>query len=232
MRKKKTTVMLVLLLVPAGMSLYAAGDGERDLGSELGKTRGAIVYETFRNENWELVKVKPDGSAAVNLTQTPKIHEFYPQVSPDGTRICFVADDGTGNSRRRSVWYMNVDGTGRTLVGKNIRQPCWNADGTAIAYLKGEFEKFVFTDYATKGIFVYDLKTKKHRQHPNKKIHHLYNLCWTPDGKWFLATVHGGMGFKHAILAIEAAGTKVVNLNMGGCRLVDILIFNCDTELL
>jgi hypothetical protein len=43
-------------------------------------------------------------------------------------------------------------------------------------------------------------------------------LNWSPNGNWFVATVHGGMGFSHAILAIEANGDKVVNLKLDGCR--------------
>ncbi|MGB9597133.1 MAG: hypothetical protein ACPL7B_12700, partial [Candidatus Poribacteria bacterium] len=115
-------------------------------------------------------------------------------------------------------YYMNIDGTNRVKVADNAREPCWNADGTAIIYLKGETDKFSYLDYATKGIFVYDLKTKTHTQHPNKNIHHLYNICCSPDNKWYVATVHGGMGYDHAILAIEANGNKVFNLDIPGCR--------------
>jgi Tol biopolymer transport system component len=43
-------------------------------------------------------------------------------------------------------------------------------------------------------------------------------MCSTPDGKWFVSTVHAGMGFGHAILALEAEGNRVVNLNIPGCR--------------
>ncbi len=189
-----------------------------DLLAEARSLPSTIVYETLRGNNWELIRVNPNGSNPVNLTHTPDVHELYPHVSPDGTKICFVADTGTGESRLRSVYYMNIDGTGRTLVGTRIRQPCWSPDGTAIAYLKGEYEKFTFTDYATKELWVYDLKTRAHRPHPNKGIHHLYNICWTFDGNWFLATVHAGMGYKHAILAIEARGTGVFDLGIGGCR--------------
>jgi hypothetical protein len=43
-------------------------------------------------------------------------------------------------------------------------------------------------------------------------------LNWSPDSKWFVSTVHGGMGFKHSILAIEADGDKVYDLKLDGCR--------------
>ena len=182
------------------------------------QTVGQIVWETYRDDNWELYLANADGSNPVNLTRTPDVDELYPHVSPDGAKISFVADEGEGDSKTRSVYTMSLDGTGRVLVARNARQPCWSPDGSAIAYLKGEFERFSYLDYATRELFIYDLKTQKHTQHPNKKLHHLYNICWSPDGNWFVATVHGGMGFKHALLAIEANGTGVFNLGINGCR--------------
>ena len=191
---------------------------EAALRQELGKVPHKIVYETLRGGNWELFLANADGSNPVNLTRTPDLDELYPHASPDGTKVCFVVDRGKGQAKVRSVWYMHVDGTGRTKVADHARQACWRPDGKAIAYLAGEFKRFRYIDYATKGVFFYDLKTRQIREHPNKKIHHLYNLCYMPDGKWLTATVHGGMGVRHAILAIEANGTKVFNLRLGGCR--------------
>ncbi|MHC4176353.1 MAG: TolB family protein, partial [Planctomycetota bacterium] len=189
-----------------------------ELSAELKAIPHRIIYETWHEDNWELFIVSADGSRRVNFTRTPDVHEVYPHVSPDGAKVCFVCDEGEGASKKRNVYYMNMDGTGRKLVAENARQACWKSDSTAIAYLKGELEKFSCTDYATKGIFVYDLSRGRHRQHPNKEIHHLYNLCWSPDGNWFLATVHAGMGYRHGILAIEANGTKVFDLKIPGCR--------------
>jgi TolB protein len=177
-----------------------------------------IIYETNRDGNWELYLVNADGSDPVNLTRTPDIDELYPKPSPDGSKICFVADEGKGNAKVRNVYYMNSDGTGRVKVADNAREPCWSPDGNQIAYTQGEFKKFTLSDFATKGIFIYDLKTGTTRQHPNKKLLHLYTLNWSPDGKWFISTVHGGMGFSHGIIAIEANGDRVVDLHLEGCR--------------
>ena len=177
-----------------------------------------IVYETYANNNWELFSVKADGSDPVNLTKTPDVNELYPRVSPDGTKVCFVCDEGGTPPKIRNAYYMNLDGTGRTKVADNAREACWNADGTVIAYLKCEFEKFTYEDYSTKGVAFYDLKTGQRTDHVNQGLEHLYNLCWSADGNWFVATVHGGMGFKHAILAFEARGSRVFNLEIPGCR--------------
>jgi len=184
-----------------------------------------LVYEsrieTEDRANWELFIAKADGSEAVNLTNTPEQDEMYPHVSPDGKKICYVVDVGSGRDKRRDVYYMNIDGTEPKKVADNARQPCWSPDSKTIAYLKSEYERFTLKDFATKGLFFYELKTGKHTEHVNKELHHLYNICWSPDGHWFLATVHGGMGHGHANLVFEAQGKKVFDLTpfkVTGCR--------------
>ncbi|MBA7635985.1 Tol-Pal system protein TolB [subsurface metagenome] len=184
-----------------------------------------IVYETYRKtdgkNNRELYLMNADGSNAVNLTNTPDVDEMYPHASGNGTKICFVVDEGTGRRKVRSVFYMNIDGTGRVKVAENARQPCWSPDGKAIAYLKGEYDRYSTREYATSQLLIYDLQTRQYRQHPNKKLHHIYAICWSPDGNWFFAAVHGGMGYSDTILAFEANGTRVFDLarwRVKGCR--------------
>jgi len=209
---------LMTVLAAASFLGFDSAAAAEELSKRLCDVPHKIVCESWQDDNWELRVVNADGSESVNLTRTPDQHELYPHVSPDGTKICFVSDEGEGASMIRNVYYMNIDGSDRTLVAKNARQPCWKADGTAIAYLKGESDEFTYTDYATKGIVVYDLASGRHEEHPNKEIHHLYNLCWSPDGKWFVATVHAGMGFRHGMLAIPVDGMEVYSLDIPGCR--------------
>jgi Tol biopolymer transport system component len=185
-----------------------------------------IVYESLREtdgkKNWELIMINADGSNPVNLTKTADVSEIYPHVSPDGTKVCFEGEEGEGKDKVRSVYCMNIDGTHRVKVAHNARQACWSPDGRTIAFLKAEFDRYTTQDFATKGVYFYDLKTGKTTEHSNcAKLYHLYNLCWSPDGKWFVATVHGGMGFKHADLAFPANGPEVYDLTpfrVTGCR--------------
>ena len=202
-----TTLMICGLLLPAAAE---------DLAEELKSVPYRILYETWQDDNWELFISAADGSNRVNLTATKDVHELFPHVSPDGSKVCFVCDEG--EAKVRNVYWMNIDGSGRKLVARNARQPCWNPEGTVIAYLKGEFEQFSIKDFATRGLFFCDLKTGRHSQHVNRGLYHIYNPCWSADAKWFVATVHGGMGYRHAILAFEAEGTKVFDLGLGGCR--------------
>jgi Tol biopolymer transport system component len=209
---------LGLLLI--GMVVMSARDraAAADFAAELKTVPYKILYESWQKDNWELMMVSADGSQCVNLTETPRVNELYPHVSPDGKKVVFCVDEGQGAATVRSIWTMNIDGTERTRVAEYARDACWNADGTAIAYLPDESKKFNYIDYATKGVVIYDLKTEQHRPHPNKDLYHLYNICWSSDGRWFVSTVHAGMGFGHAILAFRADDTKVFNLKIPGCR--------------
>jgi Tol biopolymer transport system component len=208
-------------ILPAGTPAVPAEAAEATLRS-LRALPHRIVYESFREGSWDLVLARADGSGARNLTATKGVDELYPKVSPDGTRIAFIADEGEGEARRRSLWVMNLDGTRREKIADNAREPCWSADGSRLAYVRGETERFTYTDFATRGLVVYDARSGEHREHPNRALQHLYTLNWTPDGKWFIATVHGGMGFKHGVVAIEADGLGVFDLRVDGCCRPDL----------
>lgn len=184
-----------------------------------------LVHETYRQtegkENWEILMMNADGSNPINLTNTPDVHEMYPHVSPDGTKISFVVDEGSRRNRVRHVYYMNIDGTNRVHVADHARQPCWCFDSKTIAYLKGEYRRFSLREYATDELMFYDLDSQRHRPHVNTDLHHAYAICWSPDAKWFLAAVQGGMGYSDTIIVFEAAGTNVYDLakwGVKGCR--------------
>lgn len=192
---------------------------EPSLKERLKSSRFKIAYECYVNDNWEIFVMNADGSDPVNLTRTPKEHEHYPQVSPDGTKICFSADEGEGREAVRSLYVMDFDGRHRRKLTDHAREPFWSPDSKVIGFLPQEFPKFNVTDFYTKGMSFYDLATGQITPHPNSgNLHHLYNPSFAPNGKWIVATVHAGMGFDHAILAIEARGNKIINLNIPGCR--------------
>jgi len=177
-----------------------------------------IVFESYREtdgiENWELCLIDADGSDFTNLTNTPDINEMYPHASPDGSMICFVADEGEDpESRSRNVYYMNIDGTGRTKVAENAYQPCWSPDGKRIAYLPGEYSRYDPDMTANKGLEIYHLETKQVERNPNEDLIHMHCLCWSPGGDWFVSRFVNP-GRNHAF---QADGTTLVVLSTGGC---------------
>ncbi len=195
-------------------------------GIDLNDIPYKFVYESYRKtdgkDNWEIIMDDPNDSNEVNLTNTPDLDEMYPHVSPDGSKICFVVDKGTTRRNKiRSVWYMNIDGTNRVQVETNARQPCWSPDGKKIAFLRGEFLGYNQSEYATAGLVIYDLETHQYQSHPNRNLFHIYAICWSPDGNWFLGVTKGNSEYSDAILAIQANGLGVFDLGkwgVKGCR--------------
>jgi len=210
-------VLFVAVLLWRAAADFAPAVAE-DFLEELRRVPYGIVFESYRGETWDLFMVRADGSDRVNLTRTPTVDELYPHVSPDGREISFEVDTGEGESTTRDVYAMRLDGTGRRLVARSARDGCWAADGKAIVYLKNESEKFTVMDYATKGVFLHDLATGRDLEHPNRELYHLFGICCAPGGAWYVASVHAGMDFAHAIVAVEARGRRVVDLKIPGCR--------------
>lgn len=179
-----------------------------------------IAFESYREtegrNNWEICLIDADGSNLINLTKTPDINEFYPHASPDGGRICFVADEGEDrSSRSRNIYVMNIDGTGRTRIAVNARQPCWSGDGRRIAYLKGEYSRYNSNSWSNRGLEIYDLATGRVSQHPDEDINSLFNLCWSPDGEWFIASSRRRSSSN---VAFRANNTTQMGLSIRGCR--------------
>jgi dipeptidyl aminopeptidase/acylaminoacyl peptidase len=178
-----------------------------------------LVYESYVNDNWEIFRSAEPGVPGINLTNTSDRNELYPQVSPDGKRICFVEESGEGREAIRAVWLMEIDGSNRIKVAEYARQPCWSPDGKTIAYLPQEFPKFNVVDYFTTGLNFYNVETGQTTPHSNAaNLHHLYNPCFAANGKWIAATVHAGMGYSHANLLIEVDGPRIIDLGIHGCR--------------
>ena len=209
-------VPVVLMLVLLGAAPASAQTPLRDL---LKTSPFKIAYESYVDDNSDIFVMNADGSNPVNLTQTPKEHEHYPQISPDARKMCFVSDVGEGRDTVRSVYVMDIDGRNRKKVAEYAREPFWSPDGKVIGFLPQEYPRFDVIDFSTRGMKFYDLATGKVGQHVNNtNLWHLYNPNWSTSGKWIVATVHAGMGFGHAIVLIEARGNKIVNLQIPGCR--------------
>jgi len=184
----------------------------RKLIEELRACKFRIVYESYRNNNWELMIMNADGSNPANITQTPEVDEMFPHASPDGRKLTFLAEEGKAGKKTREVFYMNLDGTGRTRVGQNGRQPFWSPDGKLIAYLRGTEVNYNEGGSTNRELHFYNIETQEYSEHPKKDISGLLNPCWSPNGKWIVASAMGGMGFGSSIVAIEAHGTRVIEL--------------------
>ena len=151
------------------------------------------------------IDLRACAARGIVVTNTPDVHEHYPQISPDGKKLCFSVDTGERRDTVRSLWVMDIDGKNRKKIADNAREPFWSPDANVLGYLPQEFPKFNVMDYYTKGLNFCELATGRIEPHVNStNLYHLYNPGFSTNGKWIVATVHAGMGFDHAILLIEA----------------------------
>ena len=184
---------------------------EAELFARLRNYPHKIVHERFEEGNWELYLINADGSDARNLTSSAGIDEIYPKASPDGGMVAFEQYEETGCPEKlRSVFVMNRDGSGRIKVADHGRQPCWSPDGATLAFMMGPDHPAGYSE--DDGLMFYSAAEGTLRRHPNPELKNMINLSYTADGKWIVATVVAAMGYTQSIMAVEAAGDRVVNL--------------------
>ncbi len=203
-------MVVAAVTLPAGQAMAldpsTSPPQSEDLRKELAAYPHRIVFESFRDGSWDLWIMDADGTDRAKLTDTDDVDEMYPKASPDGSTICFVADEGRGKDKVRCVYLMNADGSGRKLVARKARWPCWGPDGQTIAYLKCRPGPYTSDHAGTKGMVFYDLQSGKHTPHANDGIERMLCPTWSPDDRWMSATVGGGMGYGFAIIAFEVRG--------------------------
>ncbi len=125
-------IALLALAFAAVLAALHAPPGE----SAFPGANGKIAFATFRDGNWEIYAMNPDGSGPTNLTNN-EAQDRCPGWSSDGAKIAFTSNrDGN-----YEIYVMNADGSDQTrLTIFNEAQdecPVWSPGGTKIAFHSG-----------------------------------------------------------------------------------------------
>ncbi len=95
-----------------------------------------IVFARSVGNGTTLVAMNADGSGEVDLMSEGS--PAGPDVSPDGSRILFTADQEAATPGR-GIYVMNADGSGVTLlVAGPASDPRWSPDGREIVYIAAD----------------------------------------------------------------------------------------------
>jgi Tol biopolymer transport system component len=94
-----------------------------------GKT---LVFQAYRDGNYHLYTIRPDGQWLRQLTSGPFDHR-EPRFSPDGTMIAFSSDLG-GSYGVHTLDVASGAVTTRVDTAADEAMPAWSADGGRLAY--------------------------------------------------------------------------------------------------
>jgi Tol biopolymer transport system component len=140
-----------------------------------------LVYaELFpRQQHFDLVTTRPDGSDRRQLTFTPNVSEFDPHISPSGRQIVYVRREAQADTLSSSIWVMSSSGQNQTQLLAEpdtvYERPVWSPDGRFIAYSASVEQRF-------SQIFLYDTLTGDVTQ-LTASPHNSRFPSWLPDGQ-------------------------------------------------
>jgi Tol biopolymer transport system component len=157
--------------------------GAANLAAEL-HDRGWLVFSARTGYgDWDLFRMRPDGSDRCRVTDTREFNEAGARFSPDVTRLLYYrmprAEAVDNNSYGTfELVLAKADASEPVVFGDTFHWASWGPDGNRIACL------------TPKGIQIVDLATREViRRYPRKGI--VSQLVWSPDGKRFIGTANG-----------------------------------------
>jgi Tol biopolymer transport system component len=126
-------------------SINPNGTGELDLTLENGYSDERpsasadgqhVVFQSYRDEGWNIFSINADGSNPTDLTNTKEpVVNFEPAWSPDGSKVAFMRQEGG----RQDIWLVNANGTGQVDITKSLAlyatAPEFSPDGSKILFI-------------------------------------------------------------------------------------------------
>lgn len=109
---------------------------------------GYLVWSSNRSGNHDIyLRSFPDGQTR-QLTSHPHT-EYFPRISPDGSRIIFARSHEPWVSQRNvfgwDVWMLDIESGVERLLAKNGNVPTWSSDGKSVYFQRNANQVIEFS---------------------------------------------------------------------------------------
>jgi Tol biopolymer transport system component len=153
--------------------------------------RNWITYESNQNGNWEIYKIKADGSSATRLTFNT-LPDHNPVWSPNGGQIAYVSDIGA----KRDVIVMDIIGKNAVNVtqvpsGYTALYPQWSPKGDKIAFIGNPA---FFNSSGSTRLYIIDPKQPPPNWNEVSNIDNVSSFLFTPSGDNIIFRANGPTG--------------------------------------
>ncbi len=198
-------------MVAVGNAVSSESPDEAALRAEV-HDKGWIVFSARSEKgDYDIFKMRPDGSSLTNLTQTPEFNETYPLLSRDGKWILFRrvllgrSIDGNDYGVQGAAVIARHDGTQAVVLGgdKEYSWASWSPDGKQLLCM------------SPKGFSIVEIATKKVvRTFPRKGFKQ--QPTWSPDGRWVVG-VANWPDTNWSITRMDIATGEILPVNKHNC---------------
>jgi len=207
---------LAAILTIGCLSLFIVGSIElvRFAMAKPASSEGRIVFSKGLGFNYEIFTMNSDGSDVKKLSDNPAT-DWFPSVSPDGTKIAFSRQPTQG-APIMDIWLMDANGKNEKKLTEWGWDTSWSPDGTHIAFDRSIWEQKdgKWEMKSNWAIYVMNSDGNDSRKLIESQTQIFTDPSWSPDGRriaFVEQPSQGGRAPQIWVMDMDGGNQKMLN---------------------